>query len=101
MTDHPGLRPHAGRHWIPGFFPVTKLVFTDEIGDESVCGAFVKLGRCSDLLNGTCLHYDYPAGHCQSLSLVVRYENNRKAQSLVQVKEFNLEFLPQLEIQSS
>jgi hypothetical protein len=59
----------------------------DEVGHEEVGGILVHLDRRSDLTDSSVLQHDDPVTHGQSLVLVVRYEDGRDVDLLLQPLE--------------
>lgn len=72
---------------------VDDVRLADELGDEFVDGGAVDFGRRTDLLNFTRIHDDDLVGHRQRLFLIVRDEDERDADLLLDVFELLLHLL--------
>ena len=75
---------------------VDDVRLADELGDEFVDGGAVDFGRRTDLLNFTRIHDDDLVGHRQRLFLIVRDEDERDADLLLDVFELLLHLLAEL-----
>ncbi len=84
------VRRDAGAH---------DIRFSDELGDEAGCWFVVNLRRVSDLLDAALIDHRDSVAHRQSLFLVVRYEHERNAQTLLKLLEFPLHLSTELCVQ--
>ena len=77
-----------------------EIGLAEERGDEGRLRVFVQFGRGSHLFELSVVHDGYPVGHRERLLLVVGHVEERDAEFLLYLFEFDLHVLAELPVEA-